>query len=174
MILLEASRSKSKACPLPGLRPTFPRFAGEGTAIVAANRNISAVASPAKRGKLPEGVKGALLIFERQSNRFQHVVQPQQYFIIPEPQHAKTSSPDAGVALCIRAGHEVLAAVEFHYQACLDAGEIGDIGADGMLPAETVAVQSTPTQVEPEPVLRVRHALAKIAGTTCACGGAHR
>src|SRR5687768_16777770 len=60
LILLEASRSKSKACPLPGLRPTFPRFAGEGTAIVCAVKLVLSL--PPFTGEAPpKGVKGAAL-----------------------------------------------------------------------------------------------------------------
>src|SRR5690606_21222226 len=33
LIWLRRARIKIKSCPLPGLRPTFPRCAGEGTAI---------------------------------------------------------------------------------------------------------------------------------------------
>ena len=45
-------RIKIKSLP-PSAFGTFPRFAGEGKAVVAAGPETRAVASPAKRGKLP-------------------------------------------------------------------------------------------------------------------------
>src|SRR5690606_22152963 len=111
LILLEASGSKSKACPLPGLPTHLPPLRRGRDGNCRGKLDLSC-RCPRRAGEAaPKGLKGALLILicERQSNGFQDVIQPQQHLIVPEPQHAEALPPDAGVALCIRAGCEVLA-----------------------------------------------------------------
>ncbi len=51
----------------------------------------------------------------------------------------------------------VLSAIDFDDEPRLDAGEVGDIRADGMLAAEAMAVQLFVSQCVPELLLRVRH-----------------
>ena len=58
----------------------------------------------------------------------------------------------------------MLAAVELDDQMRLEAGEVGDEGADGMLPAETEAAKLATAEVEPEPDFGIGLGAAEISG----------
>jgi hypothetical protein len=58
----------------------------------------------------------------------------------------------------------MLPAVEFDDQSNLDAREVGEISADGMLTSKPQAAEPTRTQVVPQPVLGIRLISTKIAG----------
>ena len=58
----------------------------------------------------------------------------------------------------------MLAAVEFDDQARIEAGEVGDVGADGSLAAEAVAVELASAEARPEMLFGVGGVFAEFAG----------
>ncbi len=83
------------------------RCAGEGQARVRANIRLAILfPSPAQRGKVPGGRKGALRLLhepcnsgvQTTKNLFEHLVVTSRHVIVPEPQHAKSLIREPRVA----------------------------------------------------------------------------
>ena len=72
-----------------------------------------------------------------------HVVDALQVgrdFVIPEPQHLQSFAVEEKIARRVGGAVQMLAAVGFDHQPRFQAGEVDDVGTDGVLPAEAVAV----------------------------------
>jgi hypothetical protein len=61
LILLRSSKIKIKSLPPSGLSATFPRFAGEGTAVVAARLKLVLSLPPLTGEAAPNGAEGGAL-----------------------------------------------------------------------------------------------------------------
>ena len=89
------------------------------------------------RGDFGDGRQNALKIFED--------------FVIPETQNRVAQGAQIGVARLITfEGASVLAAVEFDDEPEFGADEVHDVGADGLLTAELVAIHLAVAQLAPE------------------------
>src|SRR3546814_17166508 len=92
--------------------------------------------------------------------------------MVPEPQDAVIAALQIAGSRSVY-GFIVLAAVEFHHEAAGRAGEIDDVGADGVLAAELVAHERAVAQVMPDLALGIGHGAAEVAGEFGLVGGAH-
>ena len=113
-------------------------------------------------------------ILQRPQDRLQYIVEPQQHLVVPEPQDAESMPPEASVAPGVRAGKQVLAAVQFDHESRVQAGEVGDIGPDRMLASKAAAVEFPAAQVEPEAGFGLGHASAQVARERYTEGISHR
>ena len=82
-------------------------------------------------------------------NSRQHVIGLAQDIIVPEPQHHVTLPAQEGIAPFVVRRIHVLSTVELNQKAGLQAGEVGDVRTDRMLPAETEAAEPIAAQAEP-------------------------
>jgi hypothetical protein len=70
---------------------------------------------------------------------FEHRFCLKQHIVVPEPKGLETQGSHGIAAFVVTLGHHIfsmLAAVELNDQAYFDAGEVREIGADGVLSAK--------------------------------------
>lgn len=100
------------------------------------------------------------LLFNRSINRFNNRLGLLQHLSIPESQHCPTLRVQVccscWIQLCVL---RMLPAISFNYNLFLNAGKIGNIGADSVLSPEFEAVHTTVAQMPPEQLLGIGHAL---------------
>jgi hypothetical protein len=73
-----------------------------------------------------------------------------QYLVIPKSDYSVARAFDSPRAYCIQRPSLVVCmsvAIEFDYKAGWETNEVGDVLAQGMLPAELVSVQLPPSKV---------------------------
>jgi hypothetical protein len=106
-----------------------------------------------------------VLVDELLKDRCQNRVGISKYVTIPKPYYMEAHASQKGsTAFVPRFLVGVLSAIEFDYKSSAQAAEIGDVGTDGMLPAELEPKQPSITKQTPHPSLGVRGLSAKVAG----------
>ncbi|KRA54804.1 hypothetical protein ASD77_09540 [Pseudoxanthomonas sp. Root65] len=93
--------------------------------------------------------------------------------IIPEAQHTEPFAMQEDLAVAIRSSVHVLTAIHLDDQSCFQTGEIGDVGADGMLATEAEAFQLPPAENAPQAAFRERHVAAELARAVAFLSLAH-
>ena len=89
--------------------------------------------------------------FQRSHDLLQHCVRFPEHFVIPEPQHAKSSRCDVAVANLVMAlPFLMLSAVKLDHELRLQTREVGNITADRHLPPEAVASKLPKPQKTPK------------------------
>ena len=73
---------------------------------------------------------------QRRADRFEDAARILHHVIVPEAQHAKTSSAKIVIALLVGFAVGMLATIGFDDQRSFETGEIDNIGRDHVLPAE--------------------------------------
>jgi len=94
---------------------------------------------------------------QRFKNTFKHCLRPLQRFIIPEPNHAKSTAREIPRALQIfdhRLG--MLTAIKLDDQSRSNANEIHDVSSNRHLSPKPKGAQASMSQVVPETPLGVR------------------
>lgn len=92
-------------------------------------------------------------VCQRLGDDLQHGIGLAQHLVVPETQHAPALRLQELRALLVMrqsVAMRVLATVELDDQAGCHAGEVREVGADGMLAAEFVLAQLLGAQVAPE------------------------
>jgi hypothetical protein len=84
-------------------------------------------------------------------------------FIIPEAQDVEPFLTEKCIARAVSLSVHMLSAIHFYDQSRFQAGEIGDVRPDGMLPTETEAFQLAVLENGPEFPLRQRHVPPQLA-----------
>lgn len=72
-----------------------------------------------------------------------------EHLVIPEAQHGKSLRSQVRVAVRVVDRLLMLSAVDFHNEPALQTDEIEDVGAHGVLTAESTAVDLTHPQASP-------------------------
>ena len=78
-------------------------------------------------------------------------------FVVPEAKHSESTFKQPRVTSGIACGFQMLAAVDFDDQSLVQANEVGDKGADGMLTSKSRSFDLMKAQVLPEPPFRFGH-----------------
>jgi hypothetical protein len=102
-----------------------------------------------------------------------HVVRARQGVIVPEAQDAVAGALQAAGTARITVPASMLAAVELDHQPPLDTGEVRNVWADGVLPAELCGAQPAVAKEEPEPTLGIGHLAAQAPGESVLVSFAH-
>lgn len=98
-------------------------------------------------------------------NAVEHGVGVGQDLVIPEAQYEEAPIMEIVVTAGIAVRFGVLATIGFHDYAGLQANEVHDEGADGVLPTELPAECAAVTQVAPEFLFGVGHCTAQCLGS---------
>ena len=89
-----------------------------------------------------------------------------QDLVVPKAQHDEASFAQENIAFRVTVEHlHTLGTIEFDDQSTLDAGEIDDVGADGMLATKLQAHHSMRTQEMPKAPLGVCGCSAQGSGS---------
>ena len=103
---------------------------------------------------------------------FQYAKTVREDLVVPEAQHPVALLPQEPVSLLVGGvGFRVLAAVQLDEQLFRQAGEVGDVGADGLLAAKFVAAQLFVAEVVPQKTFGVGLVLAQGLGVLQGFGG---
>jgi len=100
---------------------------------------------------------GGSPFFQYLQNHFQHRLRLLKHLVIPEPQYPKSLRLHLQVAArIIFRLFLMLPSIQFDNQLRFQAGEIGDVVADGHLAPEAVAAKLVAAQIAPKVLLGFR------------------
>jgi hypothetical protein len=128
--------------------------------------------SPASAGEVArsagEGFCSVFLNLNRfLHDRCEHTLRVGQHFVIPESENLKSVRyQNVGAGEVVVLSQIVLPTVEFDDQAKFETGEIGKVTGDRMLAPESESLQTTGTQVVPDPFLGIGGLLTQVSGET--------
>ncbi|HYC64300.1 MAG TPA: hypothetical protein VEC14_06180 [Reyranellaceae bacterium] len=97
-------------------------------------------------------------------DRFDNRLTLVEYIAVPETQHPELLALEiAAASVIVGSTIDMLASIQLYDQLVAQAGEIGDVGTDGDLPAEAGADHFSAAQFLPQELFRVGGAGAEIA-----------
>ena len=99
-------------------------------------------------------------------NHLKHGMRLLQDLVIVETNDLQSQPLKVSSTLCVRLNsdfRQMLRTVDLDAQPDVGQVEINDVGTDWLLPIAGDSIQLLPAKIEPEPVLGVRHSIAKAA-----------
>ena len=111
--------------------------------------------------------------FQRIEYRFKHRLRFLEHLIIPKPQHPESAFFDLLVStIIVRCVFQMLTAIQFDHQPCLNTGKIDDIAAYRDLATETEAGDLPVAEKAPEVAFGIGCLISQgapvVAGWHCA------
>jgi hypothetical protein len=101
---------------------------------------------------------------QRRKNLFKHILGPLQHFVIPEPNHSKSTASEILRSLdVVQQIIRVLSAVDFDNEPRSKTDKVDDISADRLLPSESMIAEVPVAQMTPKATFGVRCIQAKSA-----------